>query len=679
MSYVDNSRITCKNKVVLNQARIRAINSDQMATTREQSHPTASLRKIRIAGFLILSLLIAVLSAHHFLAAFEPAPGRIWGDAGDGFFNLWILRHVTEALPGHPFDLADARIFWPDHERSFFWSDNLITFGPVFKLAGFFTNSPLDAFRLTGILLFFIHYAALLFFFYQAFALLRAKWPQTDPVIWFVPLMAGAAQCSAPVLINHFLHIQNFAVAGVFVLLGAMLAWQRNPSAGWTRTIAIAILVLLYSTPYYAIVGVLVAVFWLFGQWSADSSRMITMAKRCGWIGVISVALSLPAVLAYLQAGGREDFSAAAMRSNAITWIDLFLPPTGEFQRWLSSLNADYPSVDYERLAWLGPGLLLAICWVGAIGFMHLKKSGRCWPRKSTSWFVVISLLLLCLKVKDLRPWMAWYGLFFIGSGLIYGICWGARRYRDQPVKSGMMYLLMAVVIFYGIALGPRGYYTKELVNPSLWGFFAVWMPGFDSMRAIGRFAYPGHAALMALVFMLAANYGLRMKPSGRSILVLFGIACLLLQLWDVHAIRPPQQWHDEELVFPDNDERTFFSKLNGSLLALPAHPFHGNTRHMLFFQPFKNIYLMNGYSGHSTPSWNKMMEVETSEGSGCLEQFRLARDAGVDYLAIRTDRVADPLLADSANKKPSPVFKNYRWTVYLVASFYEIAPTTVP
>lgn len=637
---------------------------------RRSKRPEDGLKHVRTTGFMALSALVILFSAYHFLDAFRDVTGMIWGDAGDGFFNLWILRHVSDIVLSRPDTLADARIFWPDNAKSFFWSDNLIAYAPLFALSRWFAESDLDAFRLTGIFLFVIHYISLLFLFYQAFAVLLASRPGVRPVVWFVPLMAGAAQCSSTVLLNHHLHIQNFSVSGLFLLMGSILAFRRSNSPRWLSLIALALVLLLYSAPYFAIGGTLLTLIWLLMLWIEHPSKMKEFVFQNMWIGFLAAAAALPIILAYLQADGRTGFSAAAIRSNAIKWSDLFIPNLGAFSTWFPALDVMKSRPDYERLAWIGPGLLLLIAWIVLKTSLALKTRITFRPLKTGEWFIIFSLLLITLKIRDIRPWTAWYGILFIAFIYFQVTRMFTKLYRGQPVKISMYFLFMATVIFYGIALGPRGYYAKEMANPSVWGFFALWMPGFDSMRAIGRYAYPGQVALMTLAFMLTVYVGAFMTARGKLSLVLFGVFCLALQVWDVHAIRPPQQRHKLKDITPDSDERAFFGSIEGSVLVIPGNPFPLNTRHMLFFQTFQQIQLMNGYSGKSTPRWDTVMKLEADFGPVSREQINRALEDGVDYIAIRIDRIPGPETLRDGDRLPETMFRNNRWAVYRAASF---------
>lgn len=619
--------------------------------------PDLRASRIQAFGIVILGVIIALFLAHHYLDAFSYAEDRIWGDAGDGFFNLWVLNHVVETLPRQPGSISDGRIFWPDHARSFFWSDNLIVFAPFHAISRFFSDNPFAAFRLTGILLFFFHFAALVFFFYQGLALLCTQGPKMGRTVWLAPVLAIIAQCSPAVLINHFLHIQNFAATGLFLHLGCMLASLRTSSFCYLPWQFFIILSLLYCTPYYALTAAILLGAWLIGSWASDADTLKVALWHYRLTLFVITALALPMFFAYLTAEGRAGLSAAAIRVYAVTLSDLFLPNTGECRRWLSALTSYNPTVNHERLAWLGPGLLAMCIAMCLRTFFQFKPWTRLSALGPIGWFFLISFLILIPKTRDLRPFLAWYGLLMIGLGMVLAIIHFARRSNQQPLRAGMLYLIMAIGLLYGIALGPRAYYVNQPVNPSIWGFFALWMPGFDSMRAIGRMAYPGQVALILLMAMLAVNYGRTLKRR-RLWFAGFCILCLSAQLWDSHAIRPPEQRHPPEKVIPTSEERAFFESIAGSILVLPAHPFIENTRHMLFFQYFSSINLMNGYSGHSTELWDRLMALKPDA------QQEVALQAGADYIAIRTDRVSYKPESDQVPKPMSSVFQNDRWLV---------------
>lgn len=618
--------------------------------------------KWRITAFAVC---VYVAGAAWYLSLFNYVPGRLWGDAGDSFFNLWVLNHIWLALTNPDVSLFHPPIFWPDQHGAFFWSDNLLAVSPIYFFADALMSSRIDAFWLTGILWSAMHFAALCYLFYQVIAWVRDHFPELPPsAFWWVPILAGVTHFTPAVLLNHFTHLQNLTSLGIFVLLGGMFHYARDPGARRLWPVALPLVLMLYSAPYFAVIGIIITLAWAIQQYAADSVRFRLHIWQALGLGLICALLALPLALAYMRYS-HEGYLASDVTTFAIRLSELWTPQHGLTHDLLRNLFDDYPGTHHERIAWLGPGLMIALLVMGVRALPKLRRiHWRDLLKHPLLWVCALSLLLIALKVREIRAVIAIYGIVFVGVALVLYLILTGRRYRRRPFALMMAFLAFCVVLLYGFALGPHRYFVGEAVNPSIWGVFALWFPGFTSMRAVGRIAYLGYAVLVVAVTIGAAVWYAREPLAARPYLLALFVAVTLLQVLDPAHDRPPQRVFPPNFVEPRSDEQDFFEPLEGPIVVLPSYPFSRSTRHMLYFQSFPRLHLVNGYSGRSTPRWDAIRRQERSHGiasSALLDE--LAKTAPV-FVAIHTHKPIQILTDPRVNL----LFQNDRWQVYAMS-----------
>jgi len=88
------------------------------ATKRTAEHSSRTW----FIGLLPLGLLLTVVLVFgnlYFSPVFEDLDNRIFGDQGDGYFNLWILEHNSSQFQsGDLAPILDGRIFYPDEKKA---------------------------------------------------------------------------------------------------------------------------------------------------------------------------------------------------------------------------------------------------------------------------------------------------------------------------------------------------------------------------------------------------------------------------------------------------------------------------------------------------------------------------------------------------------------------------------
>ncbi|MCF7839091.1 MAG: hypothetical protein K9N49_10730, partial [Candidatus Marinimicrobia bacterium] len=367
------------------------------------------------AIFLLLSLgalLVYLAGAVWHLDLARQPPEALWGDAGDGLFNGWILEQGLRSAPGGFQELRAGRIFWPDGANSFFWSDNLLAVLPLYALARALTPGLLEALRWTVHGLSGLHYAALVFLFYQACALATVGAPpRSRRGLWAVPLFAYWAHFTPQLILNHFNHLQNFCGLGLFVFAGAALAYRRRPAGRWIVLMAVAALGLLYSAPYYAVAVFVLGLGWGALEAVAHPRELMTRARRAA-PGLLVVALvAWPLLRAYLDAR-LPTYAPRDLIRLAIAWTSVYTPAATVSADWLRRAGCALPAVSSEQLAWWGGGWLLGL--ILAVS----RWGGVRWGGWSAGWWrqPVLGLILLALfapqpKIRELRPVPSLIGL----------------------------------------------------------------------------------------------------------------------------------------------------------------------------------------------------------------------------------------------------------------------------
>jgi len=105
-----------------------------------------------------------------------------------------------------------------------------------------------------------------------------------------------------------------------------------------------------------------------------------------------------------------------------------------------------------------------------------------------------------------------------------------------------------------------------------------------------------------------------------------------------------------------------------GPTLVLPSIPFHENTYAMLMFQSYSALFLMNGYSGHSTWLFDSIMQAERVDGAGRLQQLSIAADSGCRYVILLKDRLSSLEKEQVEESRLERLYENARFAVYQFA-----------
>ena len=619
-----------------------------------------------VLGFLLF-LLGAVIHLDvlaHWRSAF------VFGDNGDGFFNMWVMHHVVGNLSRGDLNLADGRIFWPDNGRSFFWSDTLIVPSLGFALFKHLTGNLLRAFWFSSVLMCFLGFAAYMFLFAILFRIARKHAPALPQwAIMLVPIFAYLATFALARL-TYFQHFQNLSVIWLFTLMGGLIGYSSLKHRCYFAVATISEVFLLYSAPYFAVVGMGVWLLWCAIVFLASPRTLLRIA-RDNWL---SIALSIPFILGGAVAYGRSEmmtYDTSIVHGLAIRGSDLFVPSGGLVRRfWNEDLLSSFPRPSGERPAYLGLGLLMAILLI----LVRETPRGIAGLRRSTFARLLTGLVggaLLCRLLASHVPQVV-YGpaLALLSGAMVLGVSAAAQCYREESLRFTFAFLGLTAVMVYGIALGPldMSLALAHRVNPSVWGLCRWTVPGITHMRAIGRLAVAGQGILFGLLIFYVFLF---LADRQRHRLALCAVTGLLIavQFAEQTGQKVIQRQYDVGVITPTDEEQRWFSTVSGPALILPSHPWTRNTYHMLYFCSFPRMCIMNGYSAHSTQMWDQVMQLALTYGEASEEQIRFAEAKGIRYIVL-TKRFFEPngRLKDLRIGARHIVFENDRFLVLTAA-----------
>lgn len=563
-------------------------------------------------------------------------PGRtIFGDEGDSFFNIWVMNHVLASATDPAVTLPDGRIFQPaGGGNTFFWSDNLLA--PSF-LYGIFRKCGAHAFTAFWgmcIVLTLLIYGVLFAFFRGLYDVARRTWPETPAAMALgVPVMSYLAAFSVARM-SGYSHIQNLAVVWLYGFAAAAIRFYLNPGGRAFMVASLMPLLLLATAPYYAVLWLCLALGWATLAWRAMRPACLTALRRF-WPWLLIVGLPSTMLFRSYSHTEKLEYDAAYLCSMSARPADLWMPHF----KWLSSMTESCftkPPARHSALAAWGLGVTLATLFFIFAALPHLVRRLRAgaW-RHPLGWAMLATCVLFALKSSRWRPMLAPWQWASIGAWLCLGWHLIGHARRATPARLTFGFLFVACLFSYGLALGPRHRYLHNSLNPCIWGFLKIIVPGVTNIRALPRLAMAGHFLLLGLLFLYAcrafASAAPRRRP-GLAVVCLILIIIQTIEQWPVHAAT---QNHDIRAITPTAAEAGFLASQRGLFLVLPANPFFRNTRPMLFFQPFPDITLMNGYSAHSTPLWDDIMAQGRNTGEGSFPQVALAISNGCERIVL--------------------------------------------
>lgn len=568
---------------------------------------------------------------------------RIFGDKGDGLFNVWVLEHVYRSVALGVGELADGRIFQPFHDQTYWWSDNLLVPGAGYSLFRWAALDPFASAFWTGMLFAGAVFAASVGLMLELF---RAVRPERKAAAWAVPLLAYAAAFSEARLVSYN-HYQNFAA--VFLVL---LAWSAARQLRLRRRRDLALmafweLCLLFSSPYHALLGVVLLAAWAFCQSADPEFRPVRFLRR-----------NLPPVL---------PFAPPALW---IAWryaqVDPLAYPLSEVHKLslrignltISRFSGKWPEADLYPGGYLGLGLIIALMVIPVLLIVRHWRAVTAFARRRGVWIWLTLLLVSLIDAKEIKPVTVWLRLG-VGLAVPVWIWIRCRRAGLSAADRTLLFVAGSASLVYALAFGPVMLFEGQALDPGVFGWFRHLVPGFGSMRELIRFAPTGQVLLIATGWLLWLK-ALRTRRAAAYAVLAMG--CLGLQLADSRTVRPIlTPVGPGERLRPE--EIAFFRGVRSPMLVLPTVPVHRAARYMVLWQPVDGLDLVNGYSGRIAPEYDRFLELERLDGRASDSQLAHARNLGVKGLCL--DKAVIPLARQAELRRAYPVeFENDRWLV---------------
>ena len=618
-------------------------------------------RNRTVAG---LSLGLFVLGAVLHLGVLDYHAGRtIFGDNGDGFFNLWVMDHVAGNAARGDFSPADGRIFWPDNSGTYWWSDNLIVPSLAFGLFRTWARNVFEAFWLTGFLMALLGFVAYLVLFGVVFRTVRRCRPELpDWSVLLVPLFAYMA-CFSRARLLYFSHFQNLSSLWLFPLVAGMIGHALSGRRGYFALVVVSELILLYSAPYYAVTGMSLIFLWALFLLFCGYRELLRVLRE-NWLVLVACAPLFLFLAAIYAVADHFTYTPLVVRSFSIGFRHLIMPDGGPLAGVAGAVIHAEPPPDGERPAYVGVGLAIAVLAVLIRHVPTIVSGVRSEARRLVFWALLVSVAAWVGVCAYPGPVTAWLGLALVAVILLLGLRYLALLRPVAPLAFAGAFLALASFVTYGIAFGPSVSFLDQPASPCVWGLFSWVVPGFASMRAVGRLAVVGQGFLIAaLALYVIASFAVR---KGRVALLACALILMAVQFAEQIEAKAEVGDYDAENVTPTSEEALFFAQLRGPLVEFPAIPFYGSAMPMLYFNRFPGICLMNGYSSHSTATWDQVMRLEADSEEAGENPIRFAEEKGVRYIVIDKGRAPRGRVEALRKGDRRVLFENDRFLVLL-------------
>lgn len=544
----------------------------------------------------------------------------IFGDEGDGYFNLWLLEKVRYFIThGDIKFLVNSNIFCPDGRLVLFWSDNMLAPGVLYSLLYGITQNMILSYNLMTYFMISLNFCIMLFFLHTLAVIANEK-NKDLPFLFLllIPAAASAAVFSDTAMI-FTVHFQNNFMP--LILLGSTFClrmYYRIDRFSVYGAPSVFVF-LLYATPYYAIGYILICgIFALFFLLSLDKKEIIDFIKKYLVFYIITVIAALPVLIGYIRVINPYT-SQLELRSE---WPQILTPIAGSrLFDFLQKIGVPVKGYIHESLIYSGififPLVSLVLIFYGIRFIIRNKKDP------------VVSLLLVSLAVSIagyfwFPGWIAarYIGILSsIGALLYFGIHYSLRN------QFTLYFIGICMVLFYGFALGPSVNGPLNGWNPSVWGVVTRFIPGTNSIRAIGRFGYTafafsiGFLAYSAFICWKKVPYK-RIKIAFFSLILL----CFLLSIALDQSIKPYIHHYNFSLLSPVNEEKKYFNANPGLYYFLPAEPWHYTASFMVYSATIPEIHLVNGYSGWVSAVYDTIRQTVqtniTENGLNLLKKY---------------------------------------------------------
>jgi len=601
------------------------------------------------------ALFFLVLGTVHFLDLSSVLdPELVFGDDGDGFFNLWVLLHNRDTLGLGLTTWADGRIFWPENAKTLFWSDILLAPTLPFVLLSKIGFNDFTAYRLTAMGLSAAMYLAILLallFFHRWQTGTTAR--PALPVALLLPAVAFVLSFSINQM-TVFQHFQNLCWLLLVPLLLGLTGFSCRRRRRWLVLALTAQVLLMISAPYFAVMGVI-----LFGLWFLlhlgrhGIGESLRDLARTWPLWVTAGALCLVPAWLYHSVEHPLYRPALIHAEYASRLFHLWTPRQGLIHELLSKAGVALPRISHESPAWLGPGMLLLLA---GILVPTLGDLARTLPRRLLAGLTA-GILLCGFLEPVVREQSFPAGLLLAWTTLLLGLTLAAAYLRGKVLRGlnefPAAFMLAAALTSLGLALGPSSHYNLFFADPSLHGILSRLVPGLGSMRAVGRMMLVAQFCLAAWLLLEYGRLWKNLARPGRAALAVSILLALLLQGMDAWPVRAGLHRFPVQRLQARGNDLALLSRLRGSGCVFPTRPWHRNTHPMLYLRPARNLILVNGYSGRSSRLLDQLMALAGQEEEPTDAQLALLSRRGCTYIMVWKRKISRQRLHILAQRYP--------------------------
>lgn len=546
----------------------------------------------------------------------------IFGDEGDGFFNLWLLEHVRLFFSHWDLNLLiHTNTFYPENNLTLFWSENQIFPGAIYSLIYFFCQKSILSFNILHFVSVALAYTTHFFLFKKILSWGREVISESyekqskrvqqlhDFSLNVLLLIFTYSFTFSMTRMVYTVHFQNqWSFLTLVSIFGMIKILEKSYRLGAVLVCGAATLLCLSSMYYFvtfSMIGLFFGVFLIFSLKKAELSKLIKQSLPS--IGVSSV-ICLPILYAYSLT---EKNGLGSGSFSKISQIFYPFPNTLVFNlldRFGINLE-NYSQYNHESLIY--PGVFLLFLSIPL--FLLTLKQAWIFIKSDHSLKIWLSIILIfnaaAWSLSSKFESKALITTMGVGGLLIYILISFYRAVERKVLRSELALLFISAIVFYSVTLGQSVGFRGHTFNPSFFGIFSLINPGFLAMRAAGRLGVLASAMLCGLTFYYLVIKVKFFKPWVCSIVIGLGLLHSFEQFQKPYVNTYPV----ERVLQLSRDEKEFFSSLSDSILFYPVAPWHKNTYYLLLSQPYENIRLVNGYSGHLPPFLSSILNNSES------------------------------------------------------------------
>jgi len=552
----------------------------------------------------------------------------VMGDDGDGFFNLWLLENVRKFLSDFDLNyLINTHSFYPENNLVLFWSDNMIFPGLIYSLFYGFCSNPFLSYFLTIFTALGMGFACHYLFFREVIRSTTSEKKELPTVYFLFAMMLTYLFTFSAARIQYSLHFQNFWSFLMFSGLYGMLRVLGGKLRSGLIWIGLSFTLLCYIAMYYAVgLALLGILFFICLCGTYNKKKWLLLIRKGSLIFITTVLLSTPILLGYLS---NIHVDTSQHLYGAVPW-HLIMPLYGSFAEYLyQSLGIPFVGYQSESLVYIGcfsaVVALPMFCFILFQAFKFVRQSP--FLLKILAFVILFNAAAWSIpRAYEFKVIVVTLAIALFVAFYFYSMAYALKHKKISSVSA---LLGLSATAFYGIAFGLSSGYQHPIFNPSLLGVFNLLLPGMHSIRAIGRFGSPAFGVLLAIIAYIAFTRLYKKRP----VLFSLTIGCLLINIPEQLKIPYINTYAAEFLFNKTPEEHKFFANLQGALVVYPMQPFHLNSYPQLYFLPYKNLSIVNGYSGRSSSFSDQL--ILSGADSFTPESYALLKSQNIQYLAI--------------------------------------------